>query len=267
MIRRTAFVLAFVLACHAHAPERSADIHGAWSAPVEPFQIADNIYYVGAQNIASYLITTSAGHVLIDTGTREMVPGVRASIAKLGFDLRDVKILLCTHAHFDHVGGHEAIQQASGAHVMVLRGDAGAAADGVDRSPLAGEGWAPVRVDRVLDDGDRVELGGTTLEAVAAPGHTPGCTVWLTHATPSGRSVAIYGCARPNDGVQLIGNPRFPHLVDDTRATFARLRTLAPELALITHPDDPRELLHPHPWSALLDEDEAEFDAALARAR
>jgi metallo-beta-lactamase class B len=260
-----ALLAVMVVACGSQPPRHDAEIHGAWSAPVAPFRVAEDIYYVGAKHIASYLIATRDGLVVIDTGTREMVPVVRDGIAKLGFALADVKILLCTHAHFDHVGGHAAIQRATGARVMVMRGDAEAVATGVDRSPLAGEGWEPVRVDRILDDGDRVELGGVSLQAIAAPGHTPGCTVWLTRA--GDRSVAIYGCARPNDGVRLIGNPRFPHLVEDTRATFAQLRALAPDLALITHPDDPAELLHPRPWPALLDEAEAEFAAQLAKQR
>ncbi len=256
------------------APSQNSELHGPWSAPVEPFRVVGNIYYVGARNIASYLIATPAGHILIDTGTKEMVPVVERNIAKLGFRLADVKILLNSHAHYDHVQGHAAIQQASGARVMVMRGDADAIATGVDRSPLGDEGWTPVRVARVLDDGDVVTLGGTTLQAIAAPGHTPGCTVWATSVRDTGRDYAVvfYGCVRPNDGVKLIGNPKFPNLVDETKRTFRRMRTLAPDIYLTMHPEDlfADKLEHmndrPHPladrnaWPKLIDEAEADFD-------
>ncbi|HET9623147.1 MAG TPA: subclass B3 metallo-beta-lactamase [Kofleriaceae bacterium] len=243
---RLATLLLLVTSCaapRAAAPAKPpadpfAELHGAWSAPVEPFRIAGNLYYVGAANIASYLITTPAGHILIDTGTREMAAGVRASIAKLGFDLHDVKILLSGHAHFDHVQGHAEMQRATGAQVMALGDDAIALETGTDRSPLHAEGWEPVHVDRVLKDGDTVELGGQTLRAVWAPGHTPGCTVWTTEIVDRDRprSVAFYACMGPNAGVPLIGNLRFPDLVTQSLASFHRLQQLSPDLWLLMHP-------------------------------
>lgn len=239
-------------ACAA-AAKPAADLHGEWSAPVAPFRIADHVYYVGAKHISAFLVTTPEGNILIDSGTREMAPAVLAAAARLG----GVKILLATHAHFDHVGGHAEVQRATRAEVMMMRGDARALETGTDLSPLHGEGWAPVHVDRVLDDQATVVLGGITLVAIAAPGHTPGCTVWLIQTA---QTIAIYGCARPNDGVTLT-----PALIAETRATFARMRTLAPDLALVTHPDDPGELLHPKPWTALVDEAEHDFAEQLRR--
>lgn len=232
-------------------------IHGEWSARVAPFQLADHVYYVGAKHISSFVVTTAKGNVLIDSGTREMERGIVDGVAQLG--LAPPKTLLCTHAHYDHVGNHAALQRAFAAQVMVMRGDATALRMGVDLSPLHDEGWDRVRVDRVLEDGARLDFGDVTLEAIEAPGHTPGCTVWLIHAA---KTIAIYGCMRPNDSVRLT-----PALIADTRATFAKLRKLAPELAFITHPDDPAELLHPKPWPALLDDAEHEFEAQLARSR
>lgn len=259
------------------------ELHGAWSAPIAPFRIAGNLYYVGAANIASYLITTPAGHILIDTGTREMTAGVQASIAQLGFQLHDVKILLSGHAHFDHVQGHAAMKRATGAQVMALGDDAIALETGRDRSPLAGEGWEPVHVDRVLRDGDTVELGGTTLRAVWAPGHTPGCTVWTTQIVDRDHpyAVAFYACMGPNDGVPLVDNPRFPHLVDDTLAAFHRLQQLSPDLWLLVHPAEqfagklerlragaePNPLVDPAGWHAMLAEGEADFRARVQRER
>ncbi|HKA87047.1 MAG TPA: subclass B3 metallo-beta-lactamase [Haliangiales bacterium] len=256
-------------------PGVSAELHGPASAAVEPFRIVGNIYYVGARNIASYLIVTPEGHILLDTGTREMEPVVRGSIEKLGFKLRDIKIMLSGHAHFDHVQGHAAMQRATGARVMALRDDAAALASGTDRSPLGDEGWDPVHVDRVLADGDTVTLGGTTLRAVWAPGHTPGCTVWTTRVQDGKESyaVAFYACAGPNVGVKLVGNPKFPRLVEDTLQSFARLKKLKPDIYLTMHPqelfegrvDKIRAAVRPHPlydpdgWTKMIAEDEADF--------
>lgn len=269
-----------VVACGGRAPPRAnALLHGAWSAPVAPFRIVGNIYYVGARNIASYLITTPRGHILIDSGTREMAPVIRDNIARLGFSIADVELLLDSHAHYDHVQGHAAVVRASGARVLVMREDAEAVRTGVDRSPLGDEGWEPVRVDHELVDGETVELGGTTLQAIRAPGHTPGCTVWTTTAHEPDRDYAVvfYGCMRPNDGVQLRGNPRFPHLVDEARDTLRRMRTLTPDIFLTMHPEDqlagktaalargvrPHPLADPAAWPRLLDEVEADFEHQL----
>src|SRR2546427_9406020 len=188
------------------SPEQRATFHGQMSEAVEPFHIVGNIYYVGARNIASYLITTPEGHIMIDTGTKEMHEVIRANVAKLGFKLQDIKILLSGHAHFDHVQGHAAMKRATGARVMAIGEDAAALASGSDRSPLGDEGWEPVQVDRVLKDGDTVTQGGTTLRAVWAPGHTPGCTVWTTTVQEAGKpfSVAFYACGGPNGGVKLV---------------------------------------------------------------
>src|SRR5262249_35109790 len=171
--------------------EQRATFHGQMSQPVEPFRIVGNIYYVGARNIASYLITTPEGHIMIDTGTKEMHQVIRTNVGKLGFKLQDVKILLSGHAHFDHVQGHAAMKKATGARVMAIGEDAAALSAGMDKSPLGDEGWEPVVVDRVLKDGDTVTLGGTTLRAVWTPGHTPGCTTWTTSAQEKGKTYSI----------------------------------------------------------------------------
>ena len=256
-------------------PEQRAQFHGPYSQPEEPFRLIGNIYYVGAKNIASYLITTPQGHILIDTGTKEMTPVITVSVQKLGFNLRDIKIMLSSHAHFDHVGGHAAMKKATSARVMAIRQDAEALEAGKDMSPLGDEGWEAVKVDRELKDGDTVTLGGTTLRAVWAPGHTPGCTVWTTSVPDAGKtySVAIFGCGGPNAGVKLIGNPRFPRLVDDALRTFSKLKMLTPDLYVTGHPqmlfagkidrmkagERPHPLLDPGGWSRMLDDAEANF--------
>jgi len=280
---RALCLLVLLVGCRESRPAAGGNdvLHGEWSAPIEPFRIVGNIYYVGAKNIASYLITGSAGHILLDTGTREMVPVITNSIAKLGFKLTDVKVILSNHAHFDHVGGHAAMKRATGARVLVMAEDAPAVAAGVDMSPLGDEGWDPVRVDAELHDGETVTLGDTSLVAILAPGHTPGCTVWTTTAREDAKSYSIvfYGCSRPNDSVQLAGNKRFPDLIAQTRGTFRRMRTLAPDIFVTMHPEDlfagkldqlranarPHPLDDPAAWPKLLDEVERDFANHLKR--
>jgi metallo-beta-lactamase class B len=264
------------------------NLHGpAWSGAVEPFRVVGNIYYVGATNIASYLIVTPAGHILLDTGTPEMIPVVRGSIEKLGFKLTDVKIILSGHAHFDHVGGHAAMKRATGAKVMALAQDAPALAAGKDLSPLQAEGWEPIEVDEVLENGDTVTLGDTKLRAVLAPGHTPGCTMWTTQTRErergAARSYAVLfaACMGPNQQVQLLDNPAFPNLVAQTRGGFRRLRKLAPDMYLTMHPKEqfegkverivagetPHPLHDPSGWRKLLDQTQASFEARVRAQR
>ena len=265
--------------------EQRAQFHGPYSQPEEPFRLIGNIYYVGAKNIASYLVVTPQGSILIDTGTTEMTPVITANVEKLGFKLRDIKIMLSSHAHFDHIGGHAAMKKVTGARVMAIKQDADALEAGKDLSPLGDEGWTAVNVDRVLKDGDTVALGGTTLRAVWAPGHTPGCTVWTTSVPDAGKtySVAIFGCGGPNGGVKLVGNQRFPTLVDDTLATFRKLKTLKPDIYASGHPqmlfagkiermtanERPHALLDPGStaWAKMLDDAQAAFEKRVAAER
>ncbi|MEJ7596311.1 MAG: subclass B3 metallo-beta-lactamase [Kofleriaceae bacterium] len=273
------------LGCRETRPPRdfNAVLHGEWSAPVKPFRVVGNIYYVGAKNIASYLLTSAEGHVLIDSGTREMAPVVQRNIEQLGFQLRDVKILLNSHAHYDHVQSHAALKRLTGARVLVMHEDAEAVRTGVDRSPLGDEGWEPVVVDGELRDDETVTLGDTTLRAILAPGHTPGCTVWTTTTRDTARTyeVVFYGCVRPNDEVKLVGNARFPRLIEQTQDTFRRMTTLTPDIYLTMHPEQQfagkLDALvagtRPHPlddraaWPALIHEYETEFAERVARAR
>jgi metallo-beta-lactamase class B len=265
--------------------EQRAQFHGAYSQPEEPFRLIGNIYYVGAKNIASYLITTPQGHILVDTGTKEMTPVITAAVQKLGFNLRDIKIMLSSHAHFDHVGGHAAMKKATGAQVMAIRQDAEALQAGRDLSPLGDEGWDAVKVDRELKDGDTVTLGGATLRATWAPGHTPGCTVWTTSALDAGKTytVAIFGCGAPNAGVKLVGNQRFPALVDDALGTFRKLKMLAPDIYVTGHPqmlfagkidrmkagERPHPLLDPgaQAWAKMLTDAEGAFQKRVQAER
>jgi metallo-beta-lactamase class B len=145
------------------------------------------------------LIATSQGLIWLDTGTREMLPTVQSSIVKLGFQLQDVKILLTSHAHRDHVEGHTAMKHATGAQVMAIAEEAPALSSGKDLSAVADIGREPVAIDRELHDGDGVVLGDVTMHAVLTAGHTPGCTTWTTTARDGGRSYSVVFACVPQE--------------------------------------------------------------------
>ena len=255
----------------------------AYSRPVQPFRIVGNIYYVGAENIASYLIATPQGHILIDSGTAEMHDAIVGAIESLGYKPSDVRILLASHAHFDHIEGHALMQRRTGAQVMAMEGDAEALESGHDTSALGAMGWEPVRVSRRLKDGDSVALGGTTLRAIHAPGHTQGATIWTTTVEDGGRrySVTFLTTTTPNPGVSLVDNPRHKHVIEDTRRTFRKLKAeREPDIVLVGHPqamfartmDRMRKGERPHPllngadaWTRQLATAEADFERRVAQ--
>jgi len=139
--------------------EQRERFHTVESEGVEPFRVIGNIYYVGARGLSSYLITTPEGHILHDTGTNEMHDVIRSNVESLGFNVDDIRIMLSSHAHFDHMQGHAAMKRATGAEIVALGGDAVAIESGMDNSALGDEGWEPAQVDRVVSDGDTVTLG------------------------------------------------------------------------------------------------------------
>ena len=218
--------------------EQRTQIFSEFSRPVEPFHIVGNIHYVGAQNIAAYLFTNPEGHILVDTGTSLMQAQLAGNIEKLGFKPGDIKIMLSSHAHVDHVQGHAYMKRVTGAQVMAIAEDAKALEAGTDISPIAWEGWEPVKVDRVLKDGDTVTLGATTLRAIWTPGHTPGCTTWTTTIRDTSRSYnVIIPCGvGPNAGPPLIGNRQHPAIVEQSLSTVKKLRALNPDIILPGHP-------------------------------
>jgi metallo-beta-lactamase class B len=262
-----------------------AQFSGPYSQPVEPFRIVGNIYYVGARNIAAYLIATPQGHILIDTGMSEMHDAIISGVEKLGYTVSDIRILLASHAHFDHIDGHAPMQRRTGAQVMAMSGDAEALETGHDTSALGAIGWEPVPVSRRLKDGDTVTLGGTTLRAIHAPGHTQGATIWMTTVEEDGRryEVAFFTTTTPNPGVPLFDNPRHPNVVDDTRKTLQKLKAeREPDIVLVGHPEAifartmerMRKGERPHPllngadaWTRQLAAAEADFERRLAQAR
>ena len=212
-----------------------------WRAPVPPRHLVGNIYYVGAIGVSSYLITTSEGHILLDTGFDDTVPIIQQSIEQLGFRLADVKIMLSSHAHVDHVGGHARMKQLTGARIYASAADAQAlASGGADdflQWPKETILYAPVKADQIVADGDRVTLGGVTLTAHLTPGHTRGATTWTMDVADEGvtRHVVFFSSASINPGTRLLNNPLYPNFVRDFETTFATLRALPCDIFFAPH--------------------------------
>jgi metallo-beta-lactamase class B len=210
-----------------------------WTQPTKPFRIAGNIYYVGTAGLASYLIATPKGLILLDATMDQNVPAIEANIKALGFKLSDIKILLNSHAHFDHAGGFAAMKRDTGAKLDAMEGDVWALENGKHFGDQNYVGtFAPVKVDRHLKDGDKVSLGGVTMTALLTPGHTRGCTTWTTTVRlKAGVKSVVFPCSLSVAGNKLYGNKTYPGIVADYRASFKRLGTMKADIVLTAHPE------------------------------
>ena len=172
--------------------QRDSGERAAWNEPVKPFRIIGNIYYVGVSGVTSFLITTPQGHILLDGGFPETAPLIEKNIATLGFRIQDVKILLNSHAHYDHCGGLAELKRLSGAQMVASRADGEVLESGgrVSFEGWKNSGFPAVKVDRVIADGETVQLGDVSLTAVLTPGHTKGCTTWTMPVTESGKNLS-----------------------------------------------------------------------------
>jgi metallo-beta-lactamase class B len=223
------------------SPDNSRAQSNDWTEPFPPFKIAGNLYYVGSKGLANYLITTSEGHILINSDMEENVPLIRASVENLGFKFTDIKILLISHAHWDHDAASDTIKKLTGAKYMVMDADvsvveSGGKADfqyGNDPTTL----YKPTKVDRVLRDGDEVKLGGTVLVAHLTPGHTKGCTTWTLKVAEGGKTydVVIIGSPNVNPGYRLVNNTTYPRIAEDYQKTFKVLKSLSCDIFLGAH--------------------------------
>lgn len=236
--RAAAFALALSLAFAAPA---AAQHPAEWSDPFPPFRIAGNVYYVGTVGLASYLVTTPQGHILINSNLAESVPQLRASVERLGFRFEEIRILLISHAHWDHNAGSAEIKRLTGAAYHVMAEDVEVVESGGRRDwqfgHLAEAHYPPTAVDRVLRHGDSVSLGGTTLVAHLTPGHTRGCTTWTLRVRDGDRDLdAVIVCSPwMNPRTPLVGNRAYPRIADDFQLTFRRLRALPADLFLGAH--------------------------------
>jgi metallo-beta-lactamase class B len=219
----------------------SAQNTSSWTEPFPPHRIAGNLYYVGSRDLASYLITTPQGHVLINSSLEESVPLIRASVEKLGFKFTDIRILLISHAHSDHCAGSAEIVKLTGAKYYVMEQDADAVENGGAKKPRIVKGdytqFPSAKVDRRLKDGEEVKLGDAVMVGHLTPGHTPGCTTWTMLVVDNGKplNAVIIGSPNVNPGYVLVGNKNYPGIATDYEKTFRVLKALPVDLFLGAH--------------------------------
>jgi len=214
-----------------------------WTEPFPPFKVAGNLYYVGSKGLASYLVTTPQGNILINSSLEASVPLIRTSIEKLGFKFSNTKILLISHAHWDHDAGSAAVKKLTGAQYMVMDADVSVVESGGKDDFQYGKSpenlYPAAKVDRVLHDGDTVTLGGVTLIAHKTPGHTKGCTTWTMKVSDGGKTydVVIVGSPNVNAGYKLVSNAQYPQIAQDFETTFRVLKSLPCDIFLGAHGD------------------------------
>ena len=285
--RRIALVLSLLLI--ALAARLGADQNPDWTRPFPPFRIAGNLFYVGSADLASYLIATPQGLILINSSLESSVPLIRKSVEALGFKFTDIKILLISHAHDDHCAGSAAVLKLTGAKYFVMAGDVPVVQSGGRADFQYGKDpahhYPPAHVDRVLHDGDTVSLGGAILTAHLTAGHTRGTTTWTMDVRQDGKQdgrllhVVIVGSPNVNPGYRLVGNAVYPQIAADYRRGFAVLDGLPCDLFLGAHGSyfdlkekyarfqsgDKNAFIDPTGYKAYIADRERAFQAELAR--
>ena len=247
-----------------------------WNKPFPAHKVIGNVYFVGTAELGSFLITTPAGHVLINTDFESTVPGIRASVEKLGFKFTDIKIILGSHAHGDHMDADAMVKELTAAKVMAMEQDVPAL-----RKMKPGGKEHPI--DRILHDGDKVELGGTTLVAHLTAGHTKGCTSWTLKTQEAGKTydVIILGSIGWNPGYILVNNKDYPQIADDYVRSFKTLRAMHVDVFLASHgifyglnekypklgKSEVNPFIDPAGFQAHIDEKEKSFYAELDRQK
>ncbi len=219
------------------APLNPFAIAGHWNDPFPPFRVMGNLYYVGTAGVSAWLITSPKGHILIDGILPQSVPQSVANVKTLGFNIRDVKYLLNSHAHFDHAGGLAGLQRATGASMVASAADRPILEAGdISFGPSKGMAFPPIRVYRIVGEGDVVALGGVALTAHLTPGHTPGCTSWSMMVRGDDRKPhnVFFHCSATVAGQALVPES-WPGMVAAYRATFAKVRTIKADIFLANH--------------------------------
>jgi metallo-beta-lactamase class B len=275
-------ILALCIGFSAAAQDRSQ-----WTQPFPPFKLIGNVYWVGTYDLSTYLITTDAGHILINTGFVETVPEIQKGVEQLGFDFDEVEILTATHAHFDHVAGLAELKRLTGARLMMSEADAALLEDGGKSDFRFGDdpdtNFEPVRVDRRLQDQDTIALGGVTVTAHHHPGHTKGATSFTLTVREAGRDyrVVIANMGSINPGVTVNGMPSYPAIGDDYARTFAAQKALPVDVFLASHAAqfglhekykpgdayDPNRFVDPDGYRAAVERLERTYVEQLARER
>jgi metallo-beta-lactamase class B len=256
----------------------------AMKNPFPPFHMIGNIYYVGSAGLSCYLITTRRGNILLDTGYPDMAPQIEGNIEKLGFKLKDTKLLINSHAHIDHGGGMAAVKAATGGKLVAMAGDAPFFESGGHNDVMFGDRnlFPTAKVDRVIHDGDQVKLGGVTLTAHLTPGHTPGNTTWtMVTKDKDGKSynVVFFGIVTPFPNTNLKGTPAYPTMGADWAKTIQVLPTLKCDVflgsnssfydlekkhqELVNDPNAPNPFIDPTGCKAFVDRAEATYQKLL----
>jgi metallo-beta-lactamase class B len=276
---------ALLLAAFVFAEPATAQNPPSWTKPFPPHHIAGNLYYVGSEELASYLVVTPQGDILINSSTEANVPLIRKSVEELGFRFSDVKILLISHAHYDHCAGSAKVKQLTGARYFVMDADVPVVESGGRKDFQYGADAAMLfpqaKVDRVLHDGDKVQLGGAVLTAHLTAGHTRGTTTWTIDEVEGGRTLhaVIIGSPNVNPGYKLVGNKVYPQIADDYRHGFQVLKSLPCDLFLGAHGSyyglkakyerwkqgDRNAFIDPDGYKAYIADREQAFDAELKR--
>ena len=214
-----------------------ADFTPQWNRPLAPYRIISNLYYVGTNSLASFLVITPEGGILINPDYEQSVPLIQKSVEKLGFRFSDIKIILISHAHDDHAAGCALAKKLTGARLMVMAEDVPEIESGGGHDFQYHQHWTPVKVDQVLHDKDTVRLGGMTLTAHLTPGHTRGCTTWTMEVNEGGHTynVVIVGSPNVNPGYRLVDNKEYPQIASDYEKTFRVLSSLPCDVFLGAH--------------------------------
>jgi metallo-beta-lactamase class B len=274
-----------LIAALAFTTQSAAPQSPDWTRPFPPFHIAGNLYYVGSEGLAAYIVATPQGLILINSNLESSIPQIRQSIEALGFKFSDVKILLISHAHWDHCAGSAEIIKETGAKYYVMDADVGVVESGgktdFHYGAMDGSKFPPVHVDRALHDGDTVSLGGTTLTAHLTAGHTKGTTTWTLDEVEGGRTlhVVIVGSPNVNAGYKLVNNQQYPNIAEDYKRQFQVLKALDCDVFLGAHGayfglaekyprwknGDKDAFIDPAGYKAWIADREQAFEAELAR--
>jgi metallo-beta-lactamase class B len=253
-------------------------VPNGWNDPFPPHKIMDNMYYVGTKELASFLIVTPQGNILMNSNYEASVPVIKKSVEDLGFKFSDIKILIAGHAHPDHVEGDAMVKELTGAQVVVGRLD-------LEDTKKFQPGGKVHPVDRVIDDGDTVSLGGTTLTAHVMPGHTKGCLAWTTELKENGKTYHVFvECSLNGQFLKYLGNTDYPNIEADMRETYKKALTFPVDVFLSSHASfyglqakydklkarkdgDPNPFIDPEGYKAHVAEYEKTFEAAVAKQK
>jgi metallo-beta-lactamase class B len=236
-------LLAVVLVRSLNAAQILSNSFKLWREPAEPAHIVGPIYFVGTKGLGVYLITTPAGHILLDGGMPASEQLIEDSIRRLGFKVEDIRQLIISQAHFDHVGTLAYFKKKTKASLAVMQGDDGLLKSGGKTDYLFGNAtpyhFESVTPDRIIKDGDAVELGGLKLIARHTPGHTQGCTTWILNLVQDQKplTTVFVGSTSVNPGTRLAIKPSYPSIVADYRSSFTLLASLKPDIFLAAHPE------------------------------